>query len=385
MATIVCQSGLQSCLESQIAEPRTLRLRLSSPRVRPHLSEPLELTFKSCFLDSNTKPTLEEIKCRSDHHQEKPQDPGSWSFLETITNGCQLESNKSDKDQNTYVHPLSKRSLSALSDKSLELCTENLGSETGTDIIEDSIFSMSDSSSSSSSSSSSDSESGNFQTREQRKSRQLLKTKKASNNCRNFPPPLTTIRGLESLQVRTHREDGRLIIKAVKTPSTPSLFKAERSHGRLRLSFFKDFEEPEQQEQEQQEMVTDEPTLDDENESTTERQEEFENKEEEEEEEEEDDDDENGAYREKEDMDGNNLEIEGEIGIKNIQRTGRCKERVIIRYSGGKVLIAAVQRFEACYDPLVAEAVAILLGLRMAVDRSYCLMSWKAMLKGLWI
>ncbi|KAK3189995.1 hypothetical protein Dsin_029556 [Dipteronia sinensis] len=319
MATIVCQSGLQSCLESQIAEPRTLRLILSSPRVPPHLSEPLELTFKSCFLDSNTKPTLEEIKCRSDHHQEKPQDSGSWSFLETITNGCQLESNKSDKDQNTYVHPLSKRSLSALSDKSLELCTENLGSETGTDIIEDSIFSMSDSSSSSSSS---DSESGNFQTREQRKSRQLLKTKKASNNCRNFPPPLTTIRGLESLQVRTHREDGRLIIKAIKTPSTPSLFIAERSHGRLRLSFFKDSEEPEQEQQEQQEMVTDETTLDDEDDSTQ-QQEEFENEEEDEENKEED---ENGAYREKEDMDGNNLEVGGEIEIKNIQRTGRCKD-----------------------------------------------------------
>ncbi|KAK2646948.1 hypothetical protein Ddye_022143 [Dipteronia dyeriana] len=323
MATIVCQSGLQSCLESQIVEPRTLRLRLSSPRVPPHLSEPLELTFKSCFLDSNTKPTLEEIKCRSDHHHEKPQDQGARSFLEAITNGCQLESNISDKDQNTYVHPLSKRSLSALSDKSLELCTENLGSETGTDIIEDSIFSMSDSSSSSSSS---DSESGDFQTREQRKSHQLLRTKKASNNCHNFPPPLTTIRGLESLQVRTHREDGRLIIKAVKNPSTPSLFKAERSHGRLRLSFFKDFEEPEQQQQqEQQEMVTDETTLDDEDDSTTQQQEDFENKEEEEEEENKEDD-ENGAYREKEDMDGNNLEVEGKIGIKKIQRTGRCKE-----------------------------------------------------------
>ncbi|KAL5849721.1 hypothetical protein ACOSQ3_007772 [Xanthoceras sorbifolium] len=342
MATIVCQ-GLQSCLESQLVEPRTLRLRLSSLRVVPHFSEPLEkLTFKSCFLDSNSKP-LEE-KCHSD--QENPQnvtdsppdnhkhkssssnaDPGSWSFLEAITNGCQLETTKADKHQNEYVHPLSKRSSSStLSDKSLELCTENLGSETGTDIIEESIFS------------SSDSESGNFPTREQKKSRKLLGAKKASN-CRSFPPPLTTISGLDSLQVRPHREDGRLIIKAVKAPSKHSLFQAERSHGRLRLSIFKDslspfgsHEEPEEEEEEEkevEEMATDiETTLDDDSthkEFKKEEEEEIHQNNENSEDREEDD--ENGtAYKEGE-MDGNHMKAEGEMGRKKFQRPGgRCKE-----------------------------------------------------------
>ncbi|TXG53482.1 hypothetical protein EZV62_022651 [Acer yangbiense] len=41
----------------------------------------------------------------------------------------------------------------------------------------------------------------------------------------------------------------------------------------------------------------------------------------------------------------------------------------IIRDSGGKVMVAAVQRMDACYDPSVAEAVAILFGLRVAVGR----------------
>ncbi|KAJ0031971.1 hypothetical protein Pint_13680 [Pistacia integerrima] len=46
---------------------------------------------------------------------------------------------------------------------------------------------------------------------------------------------------IESLQVRPHREYGRLIIKATKAPPTRSLFQVERSHGRLRLSFYTPF------------------------------------------------------------------------------------------------------------------------------------------------
>ncbi|KAB1227799.1 Protein FANTASTIC FOUR 3 [Morella rubra] len=127
--------------------------------------------------------------------------------------------------ENIYVHPLVKRSSS--SEKSLELCTENLGNETGTGINEDSIFLLP----------SSDSKDGNFRTREQTKSRQLFETKKA--NPPNFPSSLTTISGSESPLFRPHRENGRLIINAVKAPATQSYFQAERSHGRLRLCFLK--------------------------------------------------------------------------------------------------------------------------------------------------
>ncbi|XWS54015.1 hypothetical protein CRYUN_Cryun10bG0051700 [Craigia yunnanensis] len=234
MATMVCLQGLQSCLESQLVEPRAIRLTLSSARSR--FCQPLELAIKSCYFDSNTKEIdeeccYEEVSKKTDFlhgkHTSSYPDLGGWSFLQALSNGPQ-PSKEIVEQENTHVHPLVKRSLSTLSDKSLELCTENLGNETGSDILEDNIFSLS----------SSDSESGNSPTRKQHKSRQLLGTKKAIS--RNFPPPLTTISGSESLQVRPHREDGRLVIKAVKAPSTNSLFQAERSNGRLRLCLLKD-------------------------------------------------------------------------------------------------------------------------------------------------
>ncbi|EEF45363.1 conserved hypothetical protein [Ricinus communis] len=233
MATIVCQ-GLQSCLESQLVESRTLRLRLSSPK--PHFSQSLELALKPCPLDCNTKEVRErrhhdEDKQTSSSSFQKP-DMGGWSFLQALPN----TSKESMEKENVYVHPLIKRNSSMLSEKSLELCTENLGSESGTiDIIDNSIFS------SSLSSLLSESETGNSPTREQQQlqARQLLGAKKA--NCiRSFPPPLTTISGSESLQVRPHREDGRLIIKAAKVPSRHSHFQADRSEGRLRLRFVED-------------------------------------------------------------------------------------------------------------------------------------------------
>jgi hypothetical protein len=48
------------------------------------------------------------------------------------------------------------------------------------------------------------------------------------------------MRGSKSLQVRPHREDGRLIIRAVEAPSRHTCLHAERKDGRLRLSFVKD-------------------------------------------------------------------------------------------------------------------------------------------------
>ncbi|KAB1214223.1 Protein FANTASTIC FOUR 3 [Morella rubra] len=233
MATIVCQ-GLQSCLDSShLVEPKTVRLKLSSPR--SPFSQPRELALKSCFLDTNTKEVgdkyrIEEICYKSyDHFDNKVSsnpDLGGWSFLQALSTSCPGSKEAMEKE-NIYVHPLVKRSSSRLSEKSLELCTENLGNETGTDINEDSIFLLP----------SSDSKDGNFRTREQTKSRQLFGTKKA--NPPNFPPPLTTISGSESLLFRPHRENGRLIINAVKAPATQTYFQAERSHGRLRLCFLK--------------------------------------------------------------------------------------------------------------------------------------------------
>ncbi|KAF9677568.1 hypothetical protein SADUNF_Sadunf08G0121300 [Salix dunnii] len=233
MATMVCQ-GLQSCLESPIVESRTLRLRLSSPHL--HFSQSLDFVLKPCLLDSDTKEVCdkshsEETRHKSSflHDKDTSSNPdlGGWSFLQALSTTPEGPK-ESMEGENIYVHPLYNRSSSMLSEKSLELCTENLGSESGSEIIESSIFSLS----------SSDSGVGNSPAREHQKPHRLLGAKKA--NSRSFPPPLTTMRGSKSLQVRPHREDGRLIIRAVEAPSRHTCLHAERKDGRLRLSFVKD-------------------------------------------------------------------------------------------------------------------------------------------------
>lgn len=217
MATVVCQ-GLQSL----IVEPRTtLRLKLTSPMT--HYSQPLDiLALKSRFSDINTERSNFKEDCLIN---KKPNNLNNWSFLQALSNISQ--SPKVEKE-NTYVHPLDKCSKCCLSEKSLKLCTENLGNETGTDIIETTIFSMS-------SCSSMESISKEVMNDKQKQRKVLLGARKAKP-MNNFPPPLTTIRGMDCLQVKSHRENGRLVMKAIKNPSKPSAFHVERSHGRLRLT-----------------------------------------------------------------------------------------------------------------------------------------------------
>ncbi|KAL2510664.1 Protein FANTASTIC FOUR 1 [Abeliophyllum distichum] len=140
---------------------------------------------------------------------------GGWNSIQSLSN-----SNNSD---HVYVHPLDKRSSSAMSTKSLEMCTESLGSETGSNINGDmdeftSLLSM---------------ERQNPSEIRRLKTREI--SKKISKN-NSFPPPLTSISGSNGVQVSTHREGGRLVIKAVNSSSSIILFQTERKNGRLRLS-----------------------------------------------------------------------------------------------------------------------------------------------------
>ncbi|CAJ1977250.1 unnamed protein product [Sphenostylis stenocarpa] len=217
MAAIVCH-GLQSHLEPQLSESIALKLRIpSSPQF-----------FKPSFWDSNSNSNLNSnssftFKPHSEENS-KPTTPSvsnSWSFLEALSN----VSKEPSQDQTTYVHPQQKRFSLSLSPKSLELCTENLGNESGSDSDESSIDMLSVV----------DVNSGTREQTQQRQPRQLSTAKKAKTQ--NFPPPLTTIRGSEALRVRPHRENGRLVIEVTKVPPSPSCFQAERSHGRLRLCF----------------------------------------------------------------------------------------------------------------------------------------------------
>ncbi|XP_040996474.1 protein FANTASTIC FOUR 3-like [Juglans microcarpa x Juglans regia] len=326
MATIVYQ-GLQSCLDStHLVEPKTVRLKLSSPT--PHFSQPLELALRSCFLDCKTKEVgekyhrIEEV-CNKpqnplDKHSPSNPDLGGWSFLQAMSINPEGPKEAMEKE-NIYVHPLDKRSSSILSEKSLELCTENLGNETGTEIKEGSIFSLP----------ASDSKGGNLPTREQRKSRQLFGAKKI--NPRNFPPPLTTISGSESLRVRPHREDGRLIIKAVKAPVTHTYFQAERSHGRLRLCVLKTCTlsvDSDEADNEENEAFDGKEGFD--SDTKEEKQPAVEEEEEEEEEEDQEEEDfedgEKDVYLVGEDLDGNYAYGEAEMGKEKFERPRGCKE-----------------------------------------------------------
>ncbi|KAF8388040.1 hypothetical protein HHK36_026706 [Tetracentron sinense] len=280
MSSIVCQ-GLQSCLEPRLVEPWALRLKLASPR--PHFSRSVVCARSFGVPDSNTEEHHDQEKYQNMMSSDESKtdcntnsnisngDLGEWSFIQALTNISQTPREAKEKES-LYVHPLFKHSSSTLSEKSLDLCTENLGCETGTDISENSGFS----------SSTSDSESGKPPTR---KIRQLLGNGKV--NCRNFPPPLTSISGSGRVHVRSHREGGRLVVKAVTVPSSHTYFEAERGDGRLRLRFLKNYS-PESQEEEEEEEESD-------------------------------------VYL-GEEMDGNNGNIGGEMTIGEFERPSRCKE-----------------------------------------------------------
>ncbi|XP_054787891.1 protein FANTASTIC FOUR 3-like [Prosopis cineraria] len=217
MAAIVCH-GLQSCLESQLVESRALTLSFpfSKPNTPPPQS-PIDLPIKKNSWDSTAK--------TQERHDNKTDTTTGWSFLQALSNVSYVSKESSTDKESVYVHPQAKRSSTSMSQKSLELCTEKLGNETGSDIVENNGHQM-------------DLLCSSPTTRKQAIPRQGCLGERKTRT-QNFPPPLTTMRGSESLQLRTHREDGRLVVQAIRVPPSPSCFQAERSHGRLRLWFLK--------------------------------------------------------------------------------------------------------------------------------------------------
>ncbi|KAL8029033.1 hypothetical protein ABFS82_14G198800 [Erythranthe guttata] len=137
----------------------------------------------------------------------------SWDFLQAPE--------KSMTNDTVYVHPLTK-SYSWMSTRSLEMCTETLGSETGTHIMDEITYLAMEKRSSCGS------------------EQPTTKTCKKIKHVTSFPPPLTSIVGRRGVEMRARREEGRLVIEAVASSSSRSCFTAERENGRLRLSLVKD-------------------------------------------------------------------------------------------------------------------------------------------------
>uniref|UniRef100_A0A7N0SYJ4 FAF domain-containing protein n=1 Tax=Kalanchoe fedtschenkoi TaxID=63787 RepID=A0A7N0SYJ4_KALFE len=213
MSTVVYQGLHQSRLESQLMESRTLKLKLSSPK----------LVF-SHSLEMALQPRVAAVPADCDSKKlDGPISPniGGWSILQSLphtTTQTQFEKLQAGP----YVHPSATHSAFWLSEKSLDLCTESLGSETGSEFIENSIFSSS---------------ACENKIPVKREQRQARNREVAAAKKQLFPPPLTTMCGPDAIHVRAHREDGRLILKASKTPVRRSCFQVDRSNGRLRLSF----------------------------------------------------------------------------------------------------------------------------------------------------
>ncbi|KAL3505885.1 hypothetical protein ACH5RR_031267 [Cinchona calisaya] len=306
MTTIV-----QSCLDTQHIETTTVKLKVATPKS-------IELNNKAIQVGENKSSNL---------------DLGAWSFLQVLSNVSSTPNKETTEKENVYVHPLTKQYSSSriLSEKSLELCTENLGSETGSDdIVDINILSLSPSNSPRS-------EKSWLKPQEVESSSPSPKYK--VNNSLKFPPPLTTISGSNSLQFRPHREDGRLVIQAVETPSKRTYFQAERSHGRLRLSFLKDrhhdatkFDSQETSKQENEVVDSDNINSEDDNEGVD-----FDHYFEEDEDyyqledpDDDDDDEENiiGTYVNCGDTDDNIFDVEVEMGRETFQRlmNTRCNE-----------------------------------------------------------
>jgi Fantastic Four meristem regulator len=148
-----------------------------------------------------------------------------------------------------FVHPLSRRSSQLMSQKSLKICTENLGSETGSEFSSDeSSYFFSDS----------DSDESEFETFFKQhtltsydsynsdspvEGKELMAVNYhgsgGSSVGRTFPPPLPSIArrdGRPCVRMQPHRQNGRLVVQAVPVRSNTYLH-ANRQEGRLRLCF----------------------------------------------------------------------------------------------------------------------------------------------------
>ncbi|XP_058776700.1 protein FAF-like, chloroplastic [Vicia villosa] len=129
-----------------------------------------------------------------------------------------------------YIHPLVKKSKSYLNEKSLEMCTECLGSETGSDWF-----------SSSYTSSPSSEDDGKMKTCYNDDNPKVINNHSLKNKKKagRIPPPLPSLSSQsQQLQMRSHRDNGRLFLflQIVSVPSQNN-FIATRQNGRLILTF----------------------------------------------------------------------------------------------------------------------------------------------------
>ncbi|XP_022960032.1 protein FANTASTIC FOUR 3-like [Cucurbita moschata] len=222
--------GLQSCL----IEPRVLSLKLTpslnSSRL-PAVEEDSDLSAETHMeMGENYAGEGDSPADDGEAASGGGNGVGGWSFLQALSD--------------VYVPPPTKEysPAVALTGKSLDICTESLGSETGSDGSEIggdekiSLFLSNEIEMSPLFASG-----GNLPRSSRLRSRKLAKP--------SYPPPLTSRSGPMGVKVRPYREGGRLVLQAVVISSTKPCFEVERGGGRLRLRLLKHCLEEEEEEQ----------------------------------------------------------------------------------------------------------------------------------------
>ncbi|XP_010457322.1 PREDICTED: protein FANTASTIC FOUR 2-like [Camelina sativa] len=162
---------------------------------------------------------INESFCKKDHMV-------GLSFLQSMSDITAIVPNKEDK---AYVHPIEKRSVSKLNEKSLEMCTESLGTETGSESGDElSLLALE---------ATTTPRAPSPQPRRQEHEDTNLQARKSTMSRNNsFPPPIKFVEDSKyNRMVRWLGEDGRLVVQASRVPSPPRCFVAERGEGRLRL------------------------------------------------------------------------------------------------------------------------------------------------------
>ncbi|KAJ0261316.1 hypothetical protein HA466_0044600 [Hirschfeldia incana] len=178
---------------------------------------------------------IQEDKNKKEDETE-PSQTDVWSLI------LSDKKKKPDTVPPPYVHPLVKRA-SSLSEKSLEICTESLGSETGCEGF----------SSYASSETTGDAEENLvldvIEIKEEEETEVVVEVEQEprtvpdQTRCMelprgSFPPPIRSLSSQtgSALHMKTRRDNGRLVLEAVSMPSHNN-FSAKRQDGRLLLTF----------------------------------------------------------------------------------------------------------------------------------------------------
>ncbi|KAG2311193.1 hypothetical protein Bca4012_025647 [Brassica carinata] len=178
----------------------------------------------------------------------EPDQTDVWSLI--LSDKKKTESSK-DTVPPPYVHPLVKRA-SSLSEKSLEICTESLGSETGCEGFSSYADAEIDKEEEEEESSLvlNVTVTKEEEEEEETEAEQEVITVPNYTTCielprGSFPPPIRSLSSQSgsALHMKTRRDNGRLVLEAVSMPSHNN-FSAKRQNGRLLLAFAEISDEP---------------------------------------------------------------------------------------------------------------------------------------------